>query len=128
MNSITRKLLQIAALTLISSSLDLYAGTWTGFTAAPSPVTGAGPQAIATGDFNRDGKLDLAVANVGAQTVSILLGNGDGTFTATASSPVTGTAPEGIAVSDLNNDGKLDIVVANHNSNDFDLAPAKRIP
>ena len=40
------------------------------------------PTSVAVGDFNGDGKLDLAVANYGSSNVSILLGNGDGTFKA----------------------------------------------
>ena len=45
---------------------------------------GAGtvPYSVAVGDFNGDGKLDLAVANEGSNNVSVLLGNGDGTFQA----------------------------------------------
>src|SRR5262249_47187189 len=45
----------------------------------PPPV-GKGPDAIVTGDFNGDGRTDLAVANEYDNTVSVLLGNGDGTF------------------------------------------------
>src|SRR3989442_1462779 len=44
--------------------------------------SGPNPQVVAVGDFNGDGKLDLAVANAGSTTVSVLLGNGDGTFQA----------------------------------------------
>src|ERR1035438_9135914 len=43
---------------------------------------GAGPKSVAVGDFNGDRKLDLALANGGSGTVSVLLGNGDGTFRA----------------------------------------------
>ena len=43
---------------------------------------GANPSAIVAGDFTGDGQLDLAVANSGDNTVSVLLGNGDGTFQA----------------------------------------------
>src|SRR6266852_8819161 len=48
-----------------------------------SPVNfavGSRPNAIVAGDFNRDGRLDLVTANEGDGTVSVLLGNGDGTF------------------------------------------------
>src|SRR2546427_8129441 len=38
------------------------------------------PHAVAAGDFNGDGALDFATANFGSNTVSVLLGNGDGTF------------------------------------------------
>ena len=43
---------------------------------------GVGPYSVVVGDFNGDGKPDLAVANVYTNTVSVLLGNGDGTFQA----------------------------------------------
>src|SRR5205809_6285131 len=52
------------------------------FKGAPnSPVAvGSGPASVAVGDFNNDGKLDLAIANANDNTVSVLLGRGDGTF------------------------------------------------
>jgi len=81
--------------------------------ATPSPVTvGSAPRAVATADFNRDGDLDLAVANSGGNNVSILLGAGGGGFGAPAPLPV-GPAPAGIAIADFNRDGKPDMVVAN---------------
>src|SRR6266478_4549635 len=43
-------------------------------------TTGATPRAVTVGDLNGDGKLDLAVTNASSGTVSVLLGNGDGTF------------------------------------------------
>ena len=48
------------------------------FAAAVNFGTGDQPLTVATGDFNADGKLDLAVANSGSNNVSVLLGNGDG--------------------------------------------------
>src|SRR5438094_2892617 len=64
-------------------------------------------------DFNGDGKLDLAVTPWNfSDVVSILLGNGDGTFQA----PVefaTGSDPFGLAAGDFNDDGRLDLAVAN---------------
>jgi len=85
------------------------------FANAPgSPVTvGTNPYSVAVGDFNGDGKLDLAVANLGSDNLTILLGNGNGTFTPTAQSPIaTGSAPISVAVGDFNGDGKLDLAVA----------------
>jgi hypothetical protein len=71
-------------------------------------------QALGVGDFNGDGKLDLATAGtVGASSgVNILLGNGDGTFTVGVSYPGTEVEPQSIAVADFNRDHKLDFAVA----------------
>ena len=72
----------------------------------------ASDSSVAVGDFNADGRLDLAVANSDSNNVSVLLGNGDGTFQA----PLTfgaGSGASSVALGDLNADGKLDLVVAN---------------
>ncbi len=75
-------------------------------------AAGSRPYSLACADFNGDGKPDLAVANAISNDVSILLGNGDGTF-GTAASFFSGSSPASIAIADLDNDGKLDLVVAN---------------
>jgi hypothetical protein len=62
-------------------------------------------------DFNGDGVIDLAVANAGSGTVSIFLGDGDGTFVL-VSSPYTGGSPNGLVAGDFNGHGKPDLAVA----------------
>lgn len=85
------------------------------FTArATIPVAG-GPQSVAAGDFNRDGKLDLAVVSYSSNTATVLLGNGDGTFTEAASSSATGFEPLSVAAADFNGDGILDLAVTGLN-------------
>ncbi len=77
-------------------------------------ATGTQGFSVAAGDFNGDGNLDLAIANYGSNTVSILLGKPDGTF-ATKVDYATGTNPTSVRVADFNNDGKLDLAVTNQN-------------
>jgi len=74
--------------------------------------TGQGPQALAIGDFNGDGVMDVVVGNTNspAHTVSVLLGKPDGTFAASVDY-AAGGQPTSVAVGDFNGDGKLDIVV-----------------
>ncbi|MFZ0548967.1 MAG: FG-GAP-like repeat-containing protein [Candidatus Promineifilaceae bacterium] len=65
-----------------------------------------------TSDFNRDGFADIAVLNIDASTVSILLGNGDGTF-APQQQVNVGSEPRGIGILDVDGDGDTDIVNTN---------------
>ncbi len=75
-------------------------------------ATGSGPVSVVTADFDGDGRLDLAVVNTTDNTVSILLGNGDGTFRPHVDYK-TGMQPVAVAVGDFNGDGHPDLVVAN---------------
>ena len=72
------------------------------------------PQSVAVGDFNGDGKPDLAVANGSSPggSVSLLLGRGDGMFQ-TAVSYAAGAAPHSVVAGDFNGDGRVDLAVAN---------------
>jgi hypothetical protein len=72
------------------------------------------PAASATGDFNGDGKLDLAVALQSASSIGIVLGNGDGTFQNYVAYDVV-SGPSGVVAGDFNQDGKLDLAVSDGN-------------
>ncbi len=71
-------------------------------------------------DFNEDGEIDVCVANIDADTVSVLFGNGDGTFTP-SQTIIVGDGPRGIAVLDFDGDGDLDIANTNANSSNMSL-------
>jgi glucose/arabinose dehydrogenase len=79
-------------------------------------ATGTQAHGIDTADLNGDGNLDLALANSGSGTVSVLLGRGDGTF-ASAVNYTVGTEPKSVVAADLNGDGRADLVTANQISN-----------
>jgi hypothetical protein len=69
------------------------------------------PVAVAAGDFDGNGALDLVTANISSGTLSLLLGNGNGTFQPRIDLAV-GAAPRAVSVGDFNGDGKLDVVTA----------------
>jgi len=85
-------------------------------------TVGNTPQFLATGDFNRDGWLDLVVGNSGDDTVSVLLADPahPGSFMAPTAYSV-GAFPNLVVVADLNRDGKLDVVCANRDSNSVSI-------
>ena len=101
--------------------MSILLGTGDGSFSQPmgSPYgVGQSPFAVAVGDFNGDGHADLAVANEGSDTVTILLGDGSGHFTTATGSPIAvGDNPFGLAVGDFNGDGIADLAVANESSN-----------
>jgi FG-GAP-like repeat len=82
---------------------------------------GTKPNAVTVADFNGDGRLDLAVVNSGSNSVSILLGAGDGFIL--KSSPSTGASPFSITASDCNGDGKVDLAVTNQCGNATSCSP-----
>jgi hypothetical protein len=113
-----RSLARLLGVLLLACALSYSAEATVGLKPAVSYPAGTAPLAVAVGDFNGDGKPDLAVANAGKDigddgNVSILLGNGDGTFQA-ALNVAAGKNPFSIAVGDFNGDGRSDLVVANN--------------
>jgi len=100
-------------------SIDVLLGNGDGTLRAPlSTVVNQNTGSIVLGDFNRDGKPDLAVAAYGTLpgepgsdpgALLVLLGKGDGTFQPPVSLPAAGLHPAAVAAADLNGDGKLDI-------------------
>jgi hypothetical protein len=110
-------------------SISVLLGKGDGTFQAPSITTfpGFSPDSIAVGDFNGDGKPDVALANEGSfdqatgftegQGVSVMLGNGDGTFQAPALYSA-GPTPIDVAVGDFNGDGKADLVVVDYGASD----------
>lgn len=81
------------------------------FQAARTSSVPFGVTSMATADFNKDGRLDLAVID-GYSTLDILLGNGDGTFSSFSSYPLTEGNGGGIATADLNQDGNQDVALS----------------
>ena len=100
-----------------SANVTILLGNGDGtFTAAASSVIANAGGSLVVGDFNNDGIPDIAATNYFNYTngtVTVLLGEGDGTFTANPVAPGTGESPAGVAVGDYNGDGRPDIVVAN---------------
>jgi hypothetical protein len=90
------------------------------FSPAVNYPVGSGPQAVVVADFNNDARLDLAVADAASNTVSVLLGNANGTFQPALSS-ATGAGPVSLVAGDFNADGKMDLATANNASSDVSV-------
>jgi uncharacterized protein (TIGR03437 family) len=99
----------------IGGAVAVMFGTGTGTFSSPSFLqTGnTAVNAVVVGDFNGDGKLDIA-ASTGA-TISLFTGNGAGTFNSTATKFPSGGDSAYLAMGDFNGDGKLDLVSSNYN-------------
>jgi VCBS repeat protein/IPT/TIG domain-containing protein len=96
-----------------ASEISMLLGHGDGTFGVPTTFAIAGPSfGMTTGDFNGDGKLDLAVATYVQGTVSVLLGNGQGGFQTRIDSPA-GAYVLAVCAGDFNGDGKLDLAVAN---------------
>src|SRR5207247_507686 len=81
---------------------------------------GSSPRSVALGDFNGDGKVDLAVSNFNTDNVSVLLGHGTGNFEPAVNYAV-GNGPFYAAVGDFNGDGRADLAVANRDDDNVSI-------
>jgi hypothetical protein len=115
-------ILDLAELNDFSSDVWILIGDGAGnFSQGGKPTTGTYPSSITVGDFNGDGIPDLAANNGGWPnpdgTATVLLGNGNGTFTGTAVSPPVGNSSGFITSGDFKGDGISDLAVANAGDN-----------
>lgn len=117
---------QVEDLAVALESADEVALHLSGANPAADPLrvpTGSRPVALAVGDVNGDLQVDVVTANAGSLGVgdlSLLFGNGDGTFQAPQSLR-PGTSPQDLILADLDGDEKLDLVVTDHNATNLAL-------
>src|SRR3989442_7088167 len=116
----TRLLLLVAATLFFSSAFPSPAPAQTvSFVAREDYAVGTNPASVAVGDFNRDGRPDLAVANYASSlpaTLSVLLGNSDGTFQPAPTFATSGGIPECVALGDIDGVGVSDFADAHPGS------------
>ncbi len=119
--------LNIAAANYKSNTLSIFCnttrpgGSSPSFSAKMDIATGECPMSVSAGDFNGDGKLDLAVANYNSNTLSIFMnttrpGDAVPSFSHKIDFP-TGERPISVSTGDFNGDGKPDVAVVNYKSN-----------
>jgi hypothetical protein len=113
--------LDVAVVNQADNSVSIFLGDGNG-ALNPAPTltlstgTGSGPVSVVATSLTTSGFTDLITANHANNTLSVFLGNGDGTFK-TPATITTGRAPSSIAAADFNADGKIDLAVTNESDN-----------
>jgi FG-GAP-like repeat len=92
-----------------------------GFASAATLPTGFIPTAVVSGDFNGDGKLDLAISNGGDNTIYVYLGNGDGTFAVPEILYTQGQSPVWLAAAQLRTSGHLDLIAVDSDTKQVEV-------
>ncbi|MFD8912674.1 FG-GAP-like repeat-containing protein [Streptomyces sp. NPDC059575] len=93
-------------------------------TTSDNPCVARFPTDVTVGDFDEDGKPDLATSNANTNNVSVVIGGGVGTFGAATQFGLNGgTRPQGVAAADLNGDGHLDLVTSNSSTGTLSVLP-----
>jgi hypothetical protein len=116
--------LDIVTASINNTAINIFIGTGTGTFVMASPATyvsGSIPTDIVVQDMNADSIIDLLVVNQGDNTVSIYLGNGNGTFQPAQTVLSGGTSPTSLAIQDFNEDGRYDLAVTNQGSNSITI-------
>lgn len=113
--------LDLVTANILSNNISLILGNKTAVFSRVSTFsteTGNAPRSITTGDFNRDGKIDVATANFNTNNVAIFLGNGQGNFSIATNFPLGEKAvgPIFITSLDFNRDGILDLATSDFSS------------
>jgi hypothetical protein len=118
-----RPILDLAVANSTSDNVSILLGNGDGTFQPEKPIElkpGDRPSGLAAADLTGDGYLDLVIVDQGSGWVSVLLGNGDGTFAPKTRYRV-GTSPKYVAVGEFYGDGHLDLAVSNSKDDDISL-------
>jgi hypothetical protein len=116
--------IDVAVVNKLSNNVSILLGNGNGgFTGPTNFQVGSSPNDVVTQNFNSnsDGYLDLAITNTQSDNISILLGNGNGTFGMPISHITGGVSPTSIATGDFNKNGKIDFAVVNKSSDNISI-------
>ncbi|HET9741317.1 MAG TPA: FG-GAP-like repeat-containing protein [Terriglobales bacterium] len=94
---------------------------YAGFGFTPTLPTGFIPTAVVSGDFNRDGHLDLAISSGGDDSIYIYFGNGDGTFQVPAVLHTQGQSPDWMTTVSLRSNNVLDLIISDGDSQEIEV-------